>query len=1023
MGESSEVKRHAEGVSVPGLACCRRLLAAPPAWLRRGAVALVVLLFATGLTRIEAALWKLQGGVVWGDSFTYVTFARRLAHGSLYYLDGPVQQMIASAERPDRRYWEPIWNHAVRPDGRTVCSMAIGYPLLLAVALKAGGVWLLYHINLLLTIGFPLMLALVIWEGLGRNLYAGLTAAAAALLAPHLVPEAIRQFTYPWREPYFYMLVLGAAWALLRFHRTGRGAWLGLMALLSGMACSVKEVNAVYVLWFGVMLLTSRSFWRHPRVFRLSGACLLLFFLGLAPLLVQNAVGTGNPFMSVQLLRETSQYSLTQTGTGLSMGNVSNTMRWYVLMYARNPFFTGAVVLLPLLGALMALRTMAGRLLLGLGVVHFVVYSQWGHADFRQSYFFNVPYAFLFVHGPFSLLEWLTRRRFASQRWLLYAAQMAGLAALALSPLPGPWRFGHAQERHFRYSDGVRLARSIDEHVPADALLLVNRAVRDVLGTFSDRHITRISDLYGLRADRDVYPLLDPLIRAGQLYFLDNVDRDPHYGFRADRARIDRETLLARYRFEPVGTWSKDDYHLGMMVDKPEMTLSRVLPWEGSAHRRELPVPEHGAAFLFVNRRAAGTNLVVTLDGAEVPPPPDGGYFCPVADRPLGATAIVEWRTLDGSPAPPLDDLAFVGWNDTLDVDLGLDAIPADSPYLPDGLRDAQPHAPWRVFNGAFRLRLPMYVKPGTFCVLGMAAAGKDDQLEIVTPDGLIVTNSFIAGTAWLSVPEQTLGAESAPALTNAILTVRPLTQPSLKVTGVRLFPCRRTLTFAPSPGSRGLAWRGRVAPDLHGKYDQPWSMHLGSTVLDFGLAKHRPFARDNEVRHLHEIAPDGEPIQYVFKGCGVMDVRPVEVQESLELSMNKRTRFFISHGSFGPERDEQGDSFCWTRESLHVEVPLTPGAKGYRLKLDARDGHPEAPRVLEIEFGGKKTQIPMSPERRVYEWEAPAQEKDWGLATVEFRVPTWQPSQVLGVNDSRELGFRFYALDWRPVEADAAAK
>ncbi|MBU1693642.1 MAG: hypothetical protein KKC51_06725 [Verrucomicrobia bacterium] len=984
--------------------------------IRRLVAALGLLLLLVGMWRTGAVLVRLHGGVIWGDSFTYVTFARQLAGGSLFSLDGPVAEMVASAERPDRRYWEPMWNHAVRPDGRAVCSMAIGYPLLLALALRLGGIWLLYHLNLLLTMAFLIMLALIIWEGLGRNLYAGLTAIAVALLAPFIVPEAVRQFTYPWREPYFYILLFGAVWALLRFQRSGRGTWLGLMALLSGIACSVKEVNVVYVAWFGVMVLSLPGYRRHPRIVRLTLACAALFFIGLSPLLVQNAVGTGNPFISLQLLRETREYSLTAPGAGLSMGNVGSTFSRYRAMYAWNPFYAPWVMALAALGALMALRHLLGRTLLGLAVVHFILYTQWGNADLRQSYFFNLPYIFFIVHGPFGLAEWLTRGGAGRARRLLYAGQLAAIAVIALTPHPPRWRI-FAREMSFRYRDGAQLAHEIDTHVPKDALLLVNRSVREVLGTFSARHIVRLSDLYNLRTDRDVHPLLEPLVRTGQLYFLDNVDRDPHYLFRGDRARIDQETLLSRYRLVPVAEWPRNAFPFGLLVNKPKLTLYRVLPWEAGPDRRELNTPPGGAAFLFVNRRSAVSNLVVKLDGQVVPLPEDGGYFCPMADRTLGPTAMVEWESLDGAPVPPLDDLALIGWHDSIDVDFGLDSIPQDGPHIPDGLIGPQGHAPWRSFNGPFRLRLPVFARPGVFCAYVVIAPGKEDNLVITGPFQRSPRVLLGTGTAWFNVPESVLGAEDHEVATNIIFGFRALLQPGLRVKGVRSYPCRRTLAVTPSPESRGLAWRGRIAADHPGQEDQPWSMNRGGIVLKSGMATHRPFSPLNQFRHLQELAPGETNLLFEFHGGGVTDVREVEVGETLELRMDKRTRYFLAEGSFGPERDENGDYFCWSKDVLQIAVPMTPGAKAYRLRVDVRDGHPRERRMLEIVFGDAVTRIPLERERREYEWTAPAIPKDWGLATLEFRISTWRPNEVVGSRDERALGFQFYGLDWRPVK------
>lgn len=967
--------------------------------------------------RFTVALAKKHGGMIYGDSFTYVTSARSLSHGRLTYMDGPVAEMLAAAERSaDRRYWEPIWNHVVRPDGRSVCSMAIGYPLLLAAALKVGGIGLLHHVNLLLVAGFLLVLAGLVWEGLGRDRFAGLTALVVALGMPRVVPEAIQQFTYPWREPYFYILVLGAAWALLRFQRSGRGLWLGAMALLSGVACSVKEVNVLYVFWLCAMVLSLPGYRRHPRVVRLTLACAALFFAGLLPLLVQNALATGNPFVSSQFLRETSQYSLNAPGAGLSMGNAGTTLSRYVRMYSDNPFYAPWALALALLGAVLGLRHLLGRTLLGIAAIHFVLYTQWGNADLRQSYFFNVPYLFFLVYGPFAVGEWLGRRAHGRGRPWLHAGQVAVLAVLVVAPFPAVWRTSPNRDSVLLYADARRLVAAIDARIPPDALLLSNRSVRDVLGAFSDRPFIRLSELYNLRPDRDVHPLLAPLARAGRLYFLDNVDRDPHYLYRANRTRIDQETLLDRYRLEPVAAWDRDAYRMGNMVDQPQLTLYRVAPWEGASGRRELAVPPEGAAFLFANRRSAWTNLALELDGRAVPVPEGGGYYCPVSDWTLGTNATVAWRSLDGAPVPPLDDLAFVGWNQSVTVDLGLDAVPRDLPHLPDGTEGMTHHAPWRFLPQEFRLRLPVYARPGMFWAGYFLAVSATDKMEITGPDGVKRETFSHQGRFWFSLPESALGAGDRPVASNALFHFRLPDLKGLKITFARMSLADRRPEFQPLPGSRGVAWYGRLFPEQTIKEPQVWTLVRDGAVEESGVIQ--PWADRNRIFRAGGFPRDGTARSWDFRGAGVADVETTQVGEELVLRLDRPTRWFImSDSAYDVERNERNEPFCWSTSAMQIFVPLTPGAKAYRLRLDARDGHPHAPRELEIVFGGARTRLALDPARREYECVLPAPEQDWGLGILELRIVPWRPSEVLGSVDQRTLGFQFHGLDWRPVK------
>ncbi len=983
----------------------------------RGLALLMAVVLAVGMGRFLWAMIATHGGLIYGDSFTYVTYARSLAGGSLFYMDGPVGEMVAAAERPAQRYWEPIWNHAVRPDGRTVSSMAIGYPLLLAAALKAGGIWWLYHLNLFLVAGFLLVLMWLVWEGLGRNGPAARTALVTGLLLPRVVPQAIQQFTYPWREPYFFILVLGATGCLLRFARSGKGGWLAALALLSGMACAVKEVNAVYGLVLGVAVVSLRAYRRHPRVLALTLACAALFCAGVAPLLVQNALGTGNPLVSFQMLRETAQYSLAAPGAGLSLGNAGTTLSRYVRMYAENPLYQAWFLALAGLGAAAALRHLLGRILLGLAAVHFALYTQWGNADLRQSYFFNVPYAFCLVLGLFAVLG--AGARLAGERgrrWLPWA-QLAAAGVLAVAPLPRGWRLDPAAAASCRYADARRFAADLDARLPEEALLLVNRSVRDMLGTFSERHFIRLSELNGLRADHDVHPLIAPLVEDGRLFFLDNVDQDPHYLFRANRTVIDRELLLDRYRLVRVAEWDGREYKLAGMLDAPVLTLWQVVPWEAGPGRRELPVPAAGAVFLFADRRAAASNLVVTLNGRPVPLPEDGGYYCPVADWPLGALAVVEWSLPGGGPVPPMADLKLLGWDDLLTVSFGMDAVPADAPHFPGELGPEQIHAPWRLLKSSFALQLPVFARPGVFWACRLDATGNQEAFAVEGPDRRPREMRCRRNAAWLVLTESELGAEAGPVAANARFAFRLPEQAIVKLKQAQLMACFRRLEFAPAANSRGVAWGGLLVPDAMTAADRPWTMRLDGRPAAAGQAL--PWADLNLFWHCAAFPEQGGGVAFEFSGAGMTQVESVQIGESVQVDLAGPTRFLLDPDTtYRVERNEKGELFCWTRGMLRVGVPLTPGASAYELELDARDGHPEQPRgKLEVVFGDARAEAVPGPTRQSWAWTLPAPADNRGMGVVEFRIEPWSPCAVLQTADKRELGFQFHRLEWRPVK------
>jgi hypothetical protein len=134
------------------------------------------------------------------------------------------------------------------------------------------------------------------------------------------------------------------------------------------------------------------------------------FLLGLTPILIQNLIATGNPLVSLQTLRETSQYSFTGAkGPGLSTGNVPQTLRMYVFFYSQNNWFCAPLLLLALAGLLMTWRDLLTRLFGGLAILHILLYIQWGNADLRYTYWLHLPYLYFLIQGIHTPATWAGR--------------------------------------------------------------------------------------------------------------------------------------------------------------------------------------------------------------------------------------------------------------------------------------------------------------------------------------------------------------------------------------------------------------------------------------------------------------------------------------------------------------------------------------------------------------------------------------------------------------------------------------
>lgn len=250
---------------------------------------------------------RFARGIVRADPHTYVSFAEQLAEGR-YVVDHPLAKLAADHLPPSSEALRPgpRWNWSIRPDGKTVYTTAIGYPLFQAAVIKIGGVRAAVYANLGLWTAVFLMLFLLVWEGTGRS-WAAAVAAGAALVALPWIEDTMQIMVEPWREPLFLFCLFAAGWLLLRFGRTGGLLAACVMALFLGLACSVKEANAIYLPAFGLLYL--HSLFRKPIRERGWFVRLLLpvicGLIGLAPMFAHNLSSSGHPLISPQTVRAT----------------------------------------------------------------------------------------------------------------------------------------------------------------------------------------------------------------------------------------------------------------------------------------------------------------------------------------------------------------------------------------------------------------------------------------------------------------------------------------------------------------------------------------------------------------------------------------------------------------------------------------------------------------------------------------------------------------------------------------------
>jgi hypothetical protein len=218
--------------------------------------ALILLVFLGGLLHTALPMLRTYTGVVWGDAYTYVTTARHLARGHIY-LDGPLADLLAAQERPDQNVWEPIWNHSIRPNGKTVSTHVVGLSSFFIGRITDGWDLAFCACEPVSSLDLHGLTALVIWEGLDRSRSGAMIGALVGLLMPWTQLSTFAQFAYLWREPLFYNCLMIGCYAFLRFLHTRHLRWLPILGFVLGYACAIKEANAIYLAAFGTL-----SCWR-----------------------------------------------------------------------------------------------------------------------------------------------------------------------------------------------------------------------------------------------------------------------------------------------------------------------------------------------------------------------------------------------------------------------------------------------------------------------------------------------------------------------------------------------------------------------------------------------------------------------------------------------------------------------------------------------------------------------------------------------------------------------------------------
>ncbi len=567
------------------------------------------------------------------DPFGIVHFARHLARGE-FYSDVPVYDWIKPAWSPGESHFVLGGNY-IKSGSRMYNKYTIGFPLLLAFSIRVLGSDSVYYFNLIVLLALLLLIFLLASRFLRSRPGGRWLALLAPLIFLVMVEPAWRMALRPSHD--LAGLTLLVAGSVLAFRGLGDSPRIRVISLLVGAgafgcAGTLRLPNVLAAVPAGLYFLArivGRVRWWKIVILALAGT--VIFFLALAPALIQNQLTSGHPLRPPRpeivgsertVLGGLDQASPPPLWIGFFPTTFPEVLRYFGRLWG--PLF----ILLFLLG-LFSLRRRPETwfLLAGLPLVLVLFYSMWVHLMTRYMLAAQPFLAVLAAAGVGRLLSarrrwwsaagvalavlldfWI-RWRFPSQYvgrqldlivpiagallWLLFvvrrrpgpARRAPAVLALALFGLfiarygPPWWR----RPPTFQLAEARRFGADLDAVVPPGSIVFSTKPFSHYIYLFSSSYGLRPFEMGRLGVDpREACERL--LDRGIRLYLLDNTS------FKRDSAKA--IPLFKEYfDLTAVGRLPGVRYHLAGQFGKPVCTIYRIEPWRERELQVDFEVP------------------------------------------------------------------------------------------------------------------------------------------------------------------------------------------------------------------------------------------------------------------------------------------------------------------------------------------------------------------------------------------------------------------------------------------------
>lgn len=476
------------------------------------------------------------------------------------------------------------------PSGLGSVKLAYGFPLVLAIAIKAVGPFYAFLINV------PILLLLVVLLyffarrhgtslGGGNDMFGMLCGAGSVLIFLALNKGMLRYLSSPYRDPLSFVLILCSCLLLVRYRCDSRHPlWLApCSALALGMACSIRETSVLMLLplfFYAVsekLLDKNLPFWKPMLLF----AC--AFALACVPLAWQNLATTGSVAVPAQAARAAAK-----TGTivpGIEVRHLSDIMpRTVAYLGSHYGILVWLLAAVGTVAALLSKNMLVLCLVLPAGTIYFLFYASYLKVVHRYLFVIDLFVAPLAGLGGAVILKCALKLFFRNEKFKKTASIVGFCTLILIATVVASWGSFGSGER-FRLSDARKLHDNMQTVLRPGAYVLAERPLHGIIKCFSEANVKALLYLGNSRMLRDpgVMSRLKESVAENEIVY------SVHY------SEFYKNFIRKEFDLVPIREFSATEYGLAEQLRGTDtFFLQQIVPWSGTSSEKLISVDTPG---------------------------------------------------------------------------------------------------------------------------------------------------------------------------------------------------------------------------------------------------------------------------------------------------------------------------------------------------------------------------------------------------------------------------------------------